>query len=63
LAYTAFLLGSSAVHADTALQAYLTRALAWMQNRDHNPAIAALIQVNGACQKLVAISLAPRERK
>lgn len=47
LAYTAFLLGSSAAHADTELQSYLTHALAWMQNRDHNPAIAALIQMDG----------------
>jgi len=41
------LLGSSASYADSALQSYVESALAWLQDRDHNPAIAGLIQIDG----------------
>src|ERR1700722_7047880 len=49
LASTAlFLVGSTSSRADTELQPYLEHALGWIRNRDHNPAIAALIQIDGA---------------
>lgn len=48
LASTAlFLVGSTSARADTELQPYLEHALGWIRNRDHNPAIAALIQIDG----------------
>lgn len=34
-------------HADAAVQSLLEQALPWMQRCDHNPAIAALIQIDG----------------
>jgi D-alanyl-D-alanine carboxypeptidase len=42
-----FLAGSTSSRADTELQPYLEHALGWIRNRDHNPAIAALIQIDG----------------
>jgi len=42
-----FLVGSTSSRADTELQPYLEHALGWIRNRDHNPAIAALIQIDG----------------
>jgi D-alanyl-D-alanine carboxypeptidase len=48
-----FLTFGEAAHADAALQSFLDEALAWLRNRDHDPAIAALIQIDG---KVVAES-------
>jgi D-alanyl-D-alanine carboxypeptidase len=42
-----FLMVSTSAHADAALQSYLEQALAWLRARDHDPAIAALIQIDG----------------
>jgi CubicO group peptidase (beta-lactamase class C family) len=42
-----FLVVSGPAHADTELQSFLEQALGWLRNRDHNPAIAALIQIDG----------------
>jgi CubicO group peptidase (beta-lactamase class C family) len=48
LAFAALVLvGSTSSRADTELQPYLEHALGWIRNRDHNPAIAALIQIDG----------------
>jgi len=41
------LVGSTPAHADAELQTFLEKALAWLQDRDHDPAIAALIQIDG----------------
>ena len=41
------LVGSNAAHADADLQAYVEQALGWIQNRDHDPAIATLIEIDG----------------
>jgi CubicO group peptidase (beta-lactamase class C family) len=38
---------STSAHADPSLQSFLEQALAWLRNRDHNPAIAALLQIDG----------------
>jgi len=38
---------SAPAHADAELQTFLEKALAWLQDRDHDPAIAALIQKDG----------------
>src|ERR1044071_2974073 len=50
-----FLLGGTSAYADAALQSYLEAALAWLQNRDHNPAIAALVQIDGKVAAEAAI--------
>jgi len=42
-----FLVVSRPAHADPQLQSFLEGALRWLQNRDHDPAIAALIQIDG----------------
>jgi CubicO group peptidase (beta-lactamase class C family) len=39
--------GSAPSHADPALQTYVEGALAWLRNRDHDPALAALVQIDG----------------
>jgi D-alanyl-D-alanine carboxypeptidase len=46
-ACAALLLVGRPAHADVALQSYLDEALAWLRHRDHNPAMAALIQIDG----------------
>ena len=38
---------STSAYADVALQSFLEQALAWLRARDHDPAIAALIQIDG----------------
>jgi CubicO group peptidase (beta-lactamase class C family) len=55
LALTLCLAGSPAAQADAALQSYLEQALAWLQHRDHNPGIAALIQIDGKVAAEAAI--------
>ena len=42
-----FLVVSRPAHADAQLQSFLEGALRWLRNRDHDPAIAALIQIDG----------------
>jgi CubicO group peptidase (beta-lactamase class C family) len=39
--------GRSSPHASTPLQSYLEGGLGWLQDQDHNPAIAALVQIDG----------------
>lgn len=34
-------------HADEELQAFMNKALPWVRHRDHQPAVAALIQIDG----------------
>jgi CubicO group peptidase (beta-lactamase class C family) len=50
-----FLVGSAAAYADIALQSYLEGALAWLRDRDDNPAIAALVQIDGKIAAQAAI--------
>jgi CubicO group peptidase (beta-lactamase class C family) len=50
-----FLVGSTSARADTELQPYLEQALGWLRNRDHDPAIAALIQIDGKIAAEAAI--------
>ncbi len=42
-----FLMVSTSAYADAALQSFLEQALAWLRARDHDPAIATLIQIDG----------------
>jgi len=49
------LLTSAAAYADIALQSYLEGALAWLRHRDNNPAIAALVQIDGKIAAQAAI--------
>lgn len=49
------LFGSTAAYADAALQSFVEKALAWLQDRDQNPAIAALVQIDGKIAAEVAI--------
>jgi hypothetical protein len=55
LAFTVSLAGSTTAQADAALQSFLEQVLAWLQHRDHNPAIAALIQIDGKVEAEAAI--------
>jgi CubicO group peptidase (beta-lactamase class C family) len=41
--------------ADSDIQSYLEGGLSWLRNRDHNPAIAALVKVNGKVAAEAAI--------
>jgi D-alanyl-D-alanine carboxypeptidase len=50
-----FLVGSTSTRAGTELQPYLEHALGWIRNRDHNPAVAALIQIDGMVAAEAAI--------
>jgi len=50
-----FLVGSTSARADTELQFFLEQALGWLRNRDHDPSIAALIQIDGKVAAEAAI--------
>jgi CubicO group peptidase (beta-lactamase class C family) len=51
------LLGSTASYADVSLQSYVQSALLWLQNRDHNPAISGLIQIDGQVAAEAAVGV------
>jgi CubicO group peptidase (beta-lactamase class C family) len=44
-------------HADEDPQAFLEKALQWLRNRDHNPAIAGLVQVGGRVEAEAAVGV------
>lgn len=46
---------NTTAHADVALQSFLEQALAWLRARDHDPAIAALIQIDGKVEAEAAV--------
>jgi D-alanyl-D-alanine carboxypeptidase len=52
---SALLLSVTPAYADAALQSFLEEALPWIQQRDHNPAIAALVQIDGKIEAEAAI--------
>jgi CubicO group peptidase (beta-lactamase class C family) len=48
LSSAAVILSSSTpAYSDATLQSYVEGALTWLRNRDHNPGIAALVQIDG----------------
>jgi CubicO group peptidase (beta-lactamase class C family) len=47
VAFIAALATSVPAHADEELQAFMNKALPWVRLRDHQPAVAALIQIDG----------------
>lgn len=48
-------MGGAAPHASTPLQSYLEGGLGWLQDQDHNPAIAALVLIDGRVDAEAAI--------
>lgn len=52
-----FLMTSAPSHADSDLQSYLGGALTWLRHRDHDPAIAAFIQIDGKVAAEAAVGV------
>jgi D-alanyl-D-alanine carboxypeptidase len=52
-----FLVTGAPAHADTELQSYLGGALIFLRHRDHDPAIAALIQIDGKVEAEAAVGV------
>jgi CubicO group peptidase (beta-lactamase class C family) len=53
----AFLASSSPAQTGRALQSYVEAALVWLGHRDHNPGMAALVQIDGKVEAEVAIGV------
>jgi CubicO group peptidase (beta-lactamase class C family) len=57
LAVLAFILAAGPAYADAALQTFLEQTLAAARDKDHLPAVAALVQINGKIEAEAAFGL------
>lgn len=52
-----FLMAGAPSHADADLQTYLAGALTWLRQRDHDPAIATLVEIDGKVAAQAAVGV------